>query len=436
MKTVLKTNLTRPTAVATLLFLIAFFSSPRPVLADKVTDWNRIALTAEASANRTNNAVIGTDLAYMHIAIYDAVNAIDPRYTMFAVQPVSVPPGASQEAAAVEAAYRVLRAIMPASQAAYLDVEYAASLASIPDSFSKTDGMAVGLEAANLFLASRVGDGRNDSSVIYTPGSGVGVWIPTPPGFGAAATPWLAVMRPFAIENPSQFRAEGPPLITSQQYTDDFNETKRFGSINSSDRTQDQTNLARFYLDVTIPQEAQGLRRLATANNLSTADSARLYAQLYVSVSDALIAGWDSKLYYSFWRPVTAIRNADADGNPYTEADPTWSPLTSTPAHPEYPSAHAFISNAFTETLRQFFRTKKVKITLSSVTTGTSIEYRNTDEIGKDINDARIYAGFHFRTACIHGSLIGEKVARYVARKYFRSVREKKEEFDSDTNEK
>lgn len=410
---------------ALLVLAAALLFTPGATKADKVTDWNLIALTTEANLGRTNNAVIGTDLAYMHIAVYDAVNAIDGRHTVFAVRPTSVPPGASQEAAAVEAAYRVLRSIMPASQGPFLDAQYAASLATIPDGPAKAGGMAVGFEVASLFLISRIGDGRNDPLITYTPGSGPGVWIPTPPAFAAAATPWLAVMRPFAIERPSQFRADGPPALESREYTEDLNETKRLGSVNSTERTPEQTTLARFYFDTTVPQEARGLRQLATERNLSTADSARLYAQLYVSVSDAQIAGWESKLYYGFWRPITAIRNADTDGNPDTEKDAGWTPLTSTPAHPEYPSAHAFISNAFTETLRQFFGTKKLDITLVSTTTGTTINYTSTDDIGKDINDARIYAGFHFRTSCVHGSNIGMKVAKYVAKNYFQSLRRK-----------
>lgn len=421
-------NLTKNTKsslkLIVILFSIALLCLPGTARADVVTDWNRIATTAESNINRTNNALIGMDLAYMHIAIYDAVNAIDGRYTVFAVQPTNVPQGASQEAAAIEAAYRVIRFMIP-QQAAYFDSQYALSMAAIPDGSAKAGGIAVGSQTAALFLVSRVGDGRNNSSITYTPGSGPGVWVPTPPAFASAATPWLAVMRTFAIESPSQFRADGPPALGSQQFADDFNETKRMGAINSTERTPEQTTLARFYFDVTTLQEAEGLRGLASSKGLSTADSARLYAQVYVSVADALIAGWDSKLHYGFWRPITAIRNADTDGNPATETDATWAPLTATPPHPEYPSAHAFISNAFTESIRQFFGTKKLDITLSSVTTGTTMVYHNTDDIGKDINDARIYAGFHFRTSCVHGAVIGDKAARYVAKNYFRPVERK-----------
>jgi hypothetical protein len=404
-----------------ILFSAALLCLPRTASADVVTDWNRIATTAESNINRTNNALIAMDLAYMHIAIYDAVNAIDRRHTVFAIRPTNVPARASKKAAAVEAAYRVIRTMIP-QQAAYFDAQYTLSMAAIPDGPAKADGIAVGANTAVLFLDSRVGDGRNDTSITYTPGSGPGVWVPTPPSFSAAATPWLAVMRPFTIESPSQFRADGPPALGSRQYQEDFNETKRFGAINSTERTPEQTTLARFYFDVTTLQEAAGLRGLAVAKDLSTADSARLYAQVYVSVADAQIAGWDSKLYYGFWRPITAIRNADTDDNPATETDPNWAPMTSTPSHPEYPSAHAFISNAYTESIRQFFGTKKLDITLSSVNTGTTMTYNHTDDIGKDINDARIYAGFHFRTACVHGAVIGDKVARYVAKNYFKPV--------------
>lgn len=407
-------------AILTLVLVVV--CSPSIAGADKVTDWNLIANTAEANLNRTNNGLIFVDLSYMHIAVYDAVNAIDGRYTVFAVRPTSVPPGASQDAAAVEAAYRIIRFLIP-QQAAYIDAQYLLSLASIPDGQSKIDGMAVGADVAALFLASRAGDGRNDTSIAYTPGSGPGAWIPTPPAFAPAASPWLAFMRPFAIESPSQFRADGPPALDSEQYAADFNETKEFGSLNSPYRTADQTELARFFLDVAAYQSARGLRKLALEEDLSTADAARFYAQVYVSETDAFIAGWDSKLYYGFWRPITAIRNADTDGNPATEADPNWVPLTATPAHPEYPSAHAFASNGYGEALRWFFGTKNIDFTLTSTTTRTTRVYDNTDDIGKDVTEARIFAGFHFRTACIHGAVIGKKVAKYVAKNYFQPVR-------------
>jgi hypothetical protein len=382
--------------------------------ADVVTDWNDIGSTVIANAGR-GGAVGAIDLAYMHIAIYDAVNAIDRRYTVFAVSPSNVPPGSSEEAATVEAAYRVLVNLFP-TQSTFLNAQYAASLATIPNGAAKTNGMGVGAEVAALFLASRAGDGRN-ANITYTPGSGPGAWVPTsnaPP-----ATPWVGQMRPFAIKSPSQFRPDPPPPLGSDQWAKEYDEVKRLGALNSTERTPEQTTLARFYLDPGIVQAGLGFRKLALARGLRLADNARLFALLYVTTADAVIAGWEAKYYYGFWRPVTAIRAGDTDGNPGTEADPTWSPLTATPNHPEYPSAHAFADTAWAEALRHFFGTKKIDFTLSSTTTGTEIDFDNTDDLKKLVTEARIYAGFHFRNSCIQGEVIGKRIAKWVAKKYF-----------------
>ncbi|HSF25737.1 MAG TPA: vanadium-dependent haloperoxidase [Blastocatellia bacterium] len=399
-----------------MMFLLALtlLGLPECAKADKVTDWNAIGSTAIANAGR-GGPPGPIDLAYMHIAIYDAVNAIDRRYTVFAVSPSNVPPGSSEEAAAVEAAYRVLINLFPA-QATFLNAQYTASLATIPDGQAKTNGMAVGAEVAALFLASRAGDGRN-AVVICTPGSGPGAWVPT--SSAPPATPWLGEMRPFAIESPSQFRADPPPPLDSDQWAADYNEVKRLGALNSADRTPEQTTIARFYLDPSIVQAGRGFRKLALDCNLGLADNARLFAVLYVTAADSAIAGWESKYYYGFWRPVTAIRAGDTDGNPDTEADPTWLPLTTTPNHPEYPSAHTFIDAAWIEALRHFFGTKKIDFTLSSTTTGTEINFNNTDDMIRLVTEARIYAGFHYRNSCVQGTIIGKKVAKRVARKYF-----------------
>ena len=232
------TGYTRRSRTVIVSFALILICLPAAAMAGKVTDWNLVAATAENNQGSTNNAIIAIDCTYMHIAVYDAVNAIDGTHAPFAVQPSSVPAGASKEAAAVEAAYRVLRFLIPA-QAAYLDGQYALSLASIPDGTAKTDGMAVGAETAAMFLSSRTGDGRN-AAITYTPGSGPGAWIPTPPAFASAATPWLAYMRPFAILSNSQFRVPAPPALRSIQYAEDLDETKRFGSINSTERTPAQ----------------------------------------------------------------------------------------------------------------------------------------------------------------------------------------------------
>jgi hypothetical protein len=357
-------------------------------------------------------------MAYMHIAIYDSVNAIEGGYTVFAVSPANVPRGASAEAATVEAAYRTLKSLYPA-QAAYLDAQYAASLATIPDGQAKLEGIAVGAEVATLFLASRVGDGRG-ANVTYTPGTGPGAWIPTSPA--PPASVWLSQMRPFAIECPSQFRPEPPPRLDSDEWANDYNEVKRIGALNSTERTPEETTLGRFFLDPGVPQVGGALRQLAIESQLSLKDDARLFAQAYVAQADATIAGWDSKYHYGFWRPITAIRAGDTDGNSNTDADPTWTPLSTTPNHPEYLSAHAFVDGAWTETLRLFFGTKRLHVTMRSTTTGTAMSFSRTDEIVRAVEDARVFAGFHYRTSCVRGAVLGKKVAKYVAKNYFQLV--------------
>jgi hypothetical protein len=386
--------------------------------ADKVTDWNAVASQVLLNTNRGGAQGL-IDLAYVHIAVYDAVNAIDGTpYSVFAVRPTHVPSSASAEAATVEAAYRVLIDLFPA-QATYLNAQYAASLATIPDSQSKTHGISVGAEVAALFLAWRAGDGWN-ANVTIPLGSGPGAWVPT------AATPpavqWAARMRPFGIESNREFRADAPPTLTSDDWAADYNEVKRFGSINSTDRTPEQTTLARFFLAPAAPQLAAGIRQLSLDHALTLSENARLFAFVFVSGGDASIAGMESKYHHQLWRPITAIRAGATDGNPNTEADPTWTPLANTPNHPEYPSAHAFGTGSVAQALRLFFGTKKLAITLQSSTTGTSMTFGSTDELTKAVDDARIFAGFHYRTACVRGGVLGTKVARYIAKNYFLPV--------------
>lgn len=401
-------------AVSTILCVASTWAQSEP---NKVIEWNIVGSMAAASAGRGPASFI--DLTYMHIAVYDTTAAIEGRYEAFGFRPV-VPGPACQKAATAAAAYNVLRALYP-SQQAFLEQRFAASLNEIPDSTEKQIGIQVGTETALQFMALRTGDGRN-APVTYVPGSGPGVWVPTPPANLPAALPWMARMRPFAVESPSQFRAEGPPRMDSAQWAEEYNEVKRLGSVNSAERTPEQTEAGLFYVEGAAGQTARAVRRLARDNNLNTAESARLFAMIYVSISDAMITTWDSKYHWGFWRPVTAIRAGETDGNPLTEPDPTWTPLAATPNFPEYVSAHSSVAGALSEAISNFFGTKKVTVVLDSTVTGTTRVFHNTDDISKDVARARIYAGFHFRSACVHGTVIGEKVGRYVARKYFRLI--------------
>jgi hypothetical protein len=347
------------------------------------------------------------------------VNAIDGRFSVFAVSPSNASPQASQEAAVVAAAHHVLKTFFPSQ--AFLDTAYDASLAGIPPGSTRDQGVAIGVEVATAFLALRANDGRN-AVVAYTFGSGPGVYQLTP---GAPAppaspfTPWVAQMKPFTLISPSQFRADGPPHLTSAQWAEDFNEVKVMGALNDSERTTNQTEIGRFYQENPAAQLIRNFRNFAAAQPLSLADRARLLAALHITTADAVIACFDSKYFFNFWRPVTAIRAADTDDNEATEPDPGWLSLVPTPNHPEYPAAHGAVSTAYAEALRHFFGTKKVTITLTSTITGTAHTFHRTDDIIKEIIVARIYGGMHYRTSGVHGSVIGKNVAHWVAKHYF-----------------
>ena len=220
----------------------------------------------------------------------------------------------------------------------------------------------------------------------------------------------------------SQFRGDGPPALTSAQYAADFNEVKSLGAIDSTTRTAEQTVIGLFYTDNSAVQTGRTFRAIAQEKGMSLADNARLFAVLYVSTADSVIASYDSKYFFGFWRPVTAIRAADTDGNSDTEAGPTWTPLRPTPNFPDYVSTHSATWGGFSEALRDFFGTKEVNIPMSSTVTGTTRVFTNTDDVNHEMIDARVYVGFHFRTADVHGVLMGKKIGKYVAKNYFQPV--------------
>ena len=362
-------------------------------------------------------------LAMVHVAIYDAVNAIEGYpFTPYAVTPNVVTP-ASPEAATAAAAHDILVALFP-SQQADLDAEYAASLALIPDGPAKTNGISVGQQVAAGVLLFRANDGR-DAIVPYIPGSGPGVWIPTPPGFLAAQAPEVAYVRPFTLNSPSQFRAEPPPDLSSDTWARDYNETKSLGAAIGSARTPEQTDLARFVSDQPMLLWNRTWRGISASQGLNLLNNARFFALLTTASSDALIACWDSKFFYNFWRPVTAIRAGDTDGNPQTEPDPNWIGVVVTPNHPEYPAAHGCFSGASCETLTYFFGTDNFSFTMNSLVPGLTQPVRNYTSFSQalqDALDARVYGGMHFRNSTHQGAIIGKQVSHFATRHFFRPV--------------
>lgn len=390
---------------------------PVATRADVVSDWNAVATTVFVN----KGAAPGIHFAMVHTAIYDAVNAIDRRYSIYAVTSKVDTGGASKEAAAAAAAYRLLLDLFP-DQQSVLDPAYAASLAAIPDGVAETNGVAVGTEVAAGILALRAEDGRN-ADVPYVFGSGPGVHQATPPGFTNPVTPWLAKVKPFALKSPSQFRAYGPPDLTSAAYAADFNAVKSLGSLNSTERTDEETEIGRFHTENPTVFWARNLREFAATKQLDIDESARLFAMLFVGFADATIACWDSKYHFNRWRPITAIAAAASDDNAATEADATWVPLANTPPHPEYPAAHGCVSGAVAEILRQFFGTKEIPMTFTSTVPGSVPHaFQRTDDLVAEVLAARVYGGMHFPTSNVHGAVMGRQVGRWIAKNYFRPV--------------
>jgi hypothetical protein len=406
-------------AVTALLWCTAAASFTAPAAADVITDWN--ATTQTVLVAKGHQGPPG--FAFVHIPMYDAVNAIDGRYQPFAVTPTSATKGASREAAAATAAYRVLLGAYP-DQTAVLDPAYAASMAAIPEGPAKTKGIEIGTEVATQWLALRAGDGR-EAAVPYTfSAPAVGVYQRTPPSFPNAAAPWMAKMRPYAMTSPSQFRAYGPPDVTSERYAQDLALTKAVGAANSTERTPEETEIARFYTESPTTFFSHNLREFAAAKDMGVSNNARLFAQVFTTEADAMIACWDSKYYFNFWRPVTAITTDLDDGNPATERDAAWTPLATTPAHPEYPAGHGCVSTGYAEALRHFFGTPHMKVTLTSSVAGSVPHvFFNTNDMVEEVVFARVAGGMHFQTSLEHGATIGRKVARLVARNHFKPIK-------------
>src|SRR5262245_35375152 len=386
-----------------------------------VASWDAVgmqALTA-AAAGPTDALIIFADVG---IAVYDSVTAIEGGYEPFAVD-VDVP-DASPQAAVVAAAHRVLAHYLPSSASTVLDPAYAASLATIPDGTLKTNGIAVGESVAQLLIAKRSTDGFR-AAVPYTPPNPPipGKWLPTAPT--PAIGTYLPGMTPFAIDSADRFRPNGPLDLSSRKWAREDNEVKQLGSSSSSTRTPEQTLAARFWGESPVPQGEAALRNFVLGHQLDVVDAARFMAMTTVARADATIACFDAKYHYAFWRPVTAIRAGDTDGNAATVGDPGWSHLLpATPNHPEYPSAHSCITPAGALAIAEFLGTDEIDFTVPSLTGLGDRHYDTVDDLEDEVANARIWAGIHFRSAVEDGVKIGHKVARDVLRHNFRETHE------------
>jgi hypothetical protein len=357
----------------------------------------------------------------VHGAVFDAVNGIEGGYAPYLVTR-RAPSWASEEAAAAVAAHDVLVGLMPATQQATLDAALASSLAAVPDGKAEDAGVAYGKLVAQRMLAERAGDGSTDV-VTYVPGTGPDDWQPTPPNFPSAALPQWATVEPFGINSPDQFRADPPPALNSPEFTAAFNEIKALGAANSATRTAEQTDIARFWAGPSGTVQPPGhwnsiARGVADAQDNSLAQNARLFALLNIGMADALITAWDTKFEYSFVRPVTAIRNAETDGNPETAADTTWLPLLTTPGHPSYMAAHSAVSATAATVLAKFFGNDAIAFRSSAeVSAGGAVITRSFDgfwDAAQEAGASRIYGGIHWSFDNEAGLEAGHSVGEFV----------------------
>jgi hypothetical protein len=405
------------------------------VSAQVALDWNtnavntiRAAVTTVDGAPRPLYQTEGLIyLSYVQAAVYDADVAIEGRYQPYGFS-LFAPSGASPAAAVAAAAHDVLAYYFPDQKAA-LDALYATSLAGIPDGQAKTDGASVGQAAALGVIAIRSNDGRNALTAAYgVPGPVVaGHWQVVPPAT-AAQTPWVAFMHPFLLHSASQFRPGPPPEPTSKSYKRDLAEAQAFGAKASTAhttlmRTQAQTDTAYFWNANAINQYGQALRDVATQHGMDLADTTRLLAMGTLVVTDAAIACFDAKYTYLFWRPYTAIRNG---------ADPDWLPVLNTPNHPEYPSAHGCVTSALTQVIAKALGTDRINVDIwgaqAGATTLTVVRhFQSVGDIQSQIADARVWIGFHFRSSIITGLGVGNQVANWTLKRYFRPMRGERE---------
>jgi hypothetical protein len=374
-------------------------------------EWgNRFVTFGAAVFENPLRTQIRTTIA--QLAMFDAVNAVlGGAYCPFASRPAS-PPGASPEAAAIRAAYFVavneFPSIRPAIDSAYLSS--IAAVTGLPDAIA--DGAAVGEAAATEVLRAREHDGRNDPDLTgYTPGSGPGVWIVTP-GSTAPLVPFLRFVRPFGYDDPARFRPKPPPALDSRIYTADYNEIKDVGRITASSRTAEQSITAIFWLPSATVLWTANVRSLASSLDLLTA--ARFEAIGIAAVTNALLASWDAKYAYMFWRPVTAIRAGDTDDNSETAADPLWAPFLVTPGHPEYPAAHTTVGAGTLGFYAVWFDTTELALDVRGAG-GLIRHYTNFSEIAAEEGNARVWGGMHWRHSTEVGTDIGSRVGRYTA---------------------
>ena len=401
--------------ILTTLILIAVVAAPAAAQ-NVVTHWAAVAQSAivvgrtPASSNVLH--------AMVQLAMYDAVIAIEGGYEPYATGLIAAP-GTNVNAAVATAAYRVLRERVP-GQFAFLDNEYAIYLVAIADGQSKSNGIAVGEAVAAAILALRENDGFDNVIPYVQPPPGPGVFEPVAPTTPIEVK--LGQVSPYTFDDPAAFRPNGPAPLASNEYAENFIETRDYGRSNSTFRSPEQTDIALFWAENPYTQWNRNLRNIAITNQLNIAETARMMAMAFTADADALIGCLEAKYFYMWWRPVHAIQRAGADGNLDTDPDPTWTALL-TVNFPEYPSAHACLSTAITDALTAYFGTNNFSVTLDSTMPALFAPvrtYRKLNDVAREVDDARVWGGLHWRNSMKEGDKLGRKVAAHIVRHFFR----------------
>lgn len=384
--------------------------------ADVIADWNVQAIAA-IQIESTAPPLAARNLAMLHLAIHDAVNALGGSHHSYVANLKPSGP-ASTEAAVAGAAHRVLVNLFPSQRAAF-DATFESSLGGIADDLLRDRGVELGYSVADLVLSLRANDGAS-TTLPYIPSADSGAWRRTPPFFRPPDLPHWGFVKPFALTSGSQFRPPGPPPLNSARYAADLNQVKDLGAATSRTRTAEQTLIALFWADFTYTVTPPGhwnqiARQVAANQGLSLAQTARLFALLNIALADAGIATWDAKYAYNFWRPVTAIPQADLDEHPGTQADPGWTPLLVTPSFPEYVSGHSAFSAAAATVLSLFLGTDHVSFTaISDSVPGVVRSYTSFQAAADEIGMSRIYGGIHFLSGDLDGINLGRVIGKYV----------------------
>jgi hypothetical protein len=396
---------------------LALIAAATPSSADVIADWNQAAMDVMKAVNVTGNPWTRT-LAMMHVSMSDAVNAVHNRYARFTPD-IPAAQNASAEAAAASAAREILMRQYP-GQKARIDAAFTAMLESVPETPARAVGIALGEKVGAAVFADRQNDATNAPDT-YRPLTRPGVWVPTtPPIFSQYAT-----AKPWGLKNANQFRPDPPPELSSALYARDYNETKEFGGVKSDKRTDAQSDAVRFWTQGNLfVAWYQAAAQISARKRLGLAENARLFALLSIGIANCYILDWDAKFHYQFWRPITAIRNGDQDGNDATERDAGWLPLNATPMHPEYPSQAGINAGTARSILESIFGTAPEGFDITDAADARlQRHFDNLAQMAEEHKEVRIWGGIHFRNSLNVGDAMGRKLGDYLVANFMKPTR-------------